>query len=56
MGLRPKPRKLLKKLDQNFHRESFLLIYIVSSTMILRKIVRLNVILCVILSEENITV
>ena len=44
MGLRPKPRKLLKKLDQNFHRESFLWVYIVSSIEILRKIVRCNII------------
>ena len=57
MGLCPKLRKLLvrtcldffatflkKGSTKNFHRESFLWIYIVSSTEILRKRVRCNVI------------
>ena len=45
MGLCPIPRKFFEKnLTKNFHYESFLWVYIVSSTEILRKRVRCNVI------------
>ena len=41
MGLRPKPHKFFEKnLTKNFHCEGFLWIYIASSTVVLRKIVR----------------
>ena len=44
MGLRPKPRKFFEKnLTKNFHRESFLWIYIVRSPIVLRKKVRSTV-------------
>ena len=46
MGLRPKPRKFFEKnLTKNFHNESFLRVYIVRLTVILRKRVRTNIIL-----------